>query len=61
MVLVGVAINSVKQRTVRVGFLVEGSFDEFCYPGCPRGILLWINMPILLAMVRYERCFAVKK
>ena len=35
-------------------------FDEFCDPGCPRGNLLGINLPILLAVVREERCFAVE-
>ena len=28
-----------------------------CDPGCPRGVQLGINLPVLLAMVRYERCF----
>ena len=55
-VCVGVcAIHSLKPRTAVV-FVVEGCFDEFCYPGCSRGILLGMNLPILLAMVSHGKC-----
>ena len=53
-------IHSVKPRTVFVVFVSEGSFDELCDPGYPKGVLLGINPPNLLAMVRHERCFAVE-
>ena len=53
------AIHSVKPRTVPVVFVAEGFFGELCDPGRPRGVLLGINLPILLAMVRHEYCFAV--
>ena len=50
------AIHSVMPRTVPVVvFVVESSFDN---PGCPRGVLLRLNLPILLAMVKHECCFA---
>ena len=42
------AIHSVKQRTVSVVFVVDGSHDELCDPGCPIGILLGINLLIFL-------------
>ena len=45
------AIHSVKPRTVPVVFVTEGSFDKFCNPGCPRDVLLGINLLIVLAMV----------
>ena len=41
-------------------FVADGSFDELCYPEYPRGVPLGINLSILLAMVRHERCFAVE-
>ena len=53
-------IHSVKSRTVPVVFMVEGSFDELCDPGYPRGILLGINLLILLAIIRHEYCFTVE-
>ena len=55
-----IAIHSVKPRTVPLVFEAEGSFDELCNPGRPRGVLLRINLPILLAIVRHEWCFAVE-
>ena len=55
------AIHSEKPRTVPVVFVAEGSFDELCDPGCPRGVLLGIHLPILLGMVRrHENSFAVE-
>ena len=54
------AICSVKPRTVLIVIVVEGSFDELCDAGFPRCVLLGINLPILLVMVRHERCFAVE-
>ena len=36
-------------------FVAEGSFDELCDQGRPRGVLLEINQPNWLAMVRHER------
>ena len=51
-------IHSLKPRAVPI---VEGSFDELCNPECPRGDLLGINLPILLAIGRHERCYAVEK
>ena len=50
-------IHSIKPRTVPVVFVADGSFDELCDPECPRGVLLWINLPIVLGMVR--RSFGV--
>ena len=46
-------IHSIKPRV----FVAEDSFDELCDPECPRGVLLWINLPIVLGMVR--RSFGV--
>ena len=54
------ALGDVKPRTVPVLFVVDGSFDEIYDAGCPRGVLLGINLPILLAMVRHECCFTVQ-
>ena len=46
------AIRSLKPITVPVAFVAEGSFNELCDPGIPRGVLCGINLPILLAMVK---------
>ena len=54
------AIHSVKSGTVPVVFVAENSIDELCDPGCPKGVLLGINLPLLLVMVRHECCFAVE-
>ena len=51
-------LYSVKPKTVPVVPVAEGSFNKFCDPGCPRGVLLRINLPIFLAMLKHECCFA---
>ena len=53
-------MHSVKPRGAPVVLVAKCSFAELCYIGCPRDVLLWINLPILLVMVRHERCFAVE-
>ena len=41
-------------------FVADGSIVDLCDPVCPRGVLLGINLPILLAILRHELYFAVE-
>ena len=48
------AIHFVNSRTAPQVFVAGDSFNEICHLEYPIGVLLGINQPILLAMVRLE-------